>query len=87
MKNRLIELIQDQYGKLSSNRVISFLFALTACFIAIFLCIHGIVIGEYNVLCGLLISGAVGNKIAGDIKTVNLNKSVEITSNNKDETK
>ena len=66
--NRIFEFLQESTGKFSSNRLISILLALTSIFIGIWLVVHGIISTEYNLLIGILISGAVGNKAVGNLK-------------------
>lgn len=65
---RLIEVIQDENGKLSSTRIITLLFALGGIGIGItevFLLQKNIDVGELNILVGILVSAAVGNKFVG----------------------
>lgn len=50
-------------GKLSTNRLMSLLTAMTALFIAVWLALHGIINTEYNILVGILISAAFGGKV------------------------
>lgn len=78
-KYRFLELLQDEInGKLSSNRFISILFALTAIGISIFLAINGVIISEYNILVGSLIAGAIGNKFVGSIKKGSMEQNINI---------
>lgn len=68
---KITEIIQDEYGKFSSTRIISLLFAISGIGIGIteiFLLKAGIDVGELNILVGILVSAAVGNKFVGQFR-------------------
>lgn len=81
-KLRFLELLQDEInGKLSSNRFISILYAITAIGISIFLCVNGVYISELNITIGLLLSASIGNKFVGSYKKGNIEQNINTEKN------
>ncbi len=73
---KLLEIIQDENGKLSSSRILTLIFGLSAVVIAFYTTITNTITGEYNILIGVLTSSAIGNKFIGGI--TNKDKSVNV---------
>lgn len=75
---RIIEFFQDENGKLSSNRLLTLMFGVTAIVISLYFTFSNTLNGDYNVLIGILTSSAIGNKIASSF--TNKDKSINITT-------